>query len=428
VIPRSKGGRAKAAASVLALGFAVALAACGGSSGSSSTPAGPRPSPSATPLVASVDVAAHGLMQLALAATATDRYYARLVRPGVGPLLGVLPPSATPTCDPSSATASEQLPNENGTQTTATIVTYPAGDTTCSKSPLRVLVIAYATTGASPLLGVGYEASWASATDPIVPPGSVSAVEDIETAVYSAGNIDTRIQQFGTQTIGSQPPPGAFPATFPTGLPVPALPAPFAPSYYIASVASGSSSRAGTGADYDGYIAVNGSDATIGTLDAPSLSAVVAGGSTTLSWSTSAPLYAVDTGSALGAQIVVPPNTFPLASGATAWSLSGFSPLAVESSPLNFPHPVTGSAAYASDGNVTACRHDYVDAVNQVGVQVTCNGNGTIAMTVTDLLAHKPLTTPSPVVMDADGTSNSFTFNFDQTTEIIGTFALSFSG
>ena len=49
-------------------------------------------------------------------------------------------------------------------------------------------------------------------------------------------------------------------------------------------------------------------------------------------------------------------------------------------------------------------------------------------MTVTDLLAHKPLTTPSPVVMDADGTSNSFTFNFDQTTEIIGTFALSFSG
>ena len=41
---------------------------------------------------------------------------------------------------------------------------------------------------------------------------------------------------------------------------------------------------------------------------------------------------------------------------------------------------------------------------------------------VTDLLRHAAATSPSPILLDASGTSNPFTYLLDGTTDIIGNF------
>jgi len=292
--------------------------------------------------------------------------------------------------------------------------------------------------GTTPQTGIGYLVTYAVAGDPLgLAPGTPSEFQQIQTTIYASGDgtaqIVSRIESLNAQPfLGPSPPsapaPGTFPATFPAQLPALgaasfASSSGFSPNGYYATSESGTQSTAGTATAFGGFDAPFQQSQTgnIGTLDTLSLaSAAGPSGTATLSASSRNSLYEIDYGNSQ--EITVP--VYPLPEGQTAWALSAVSSIGLTTGPGNFTQPGTLQAAITPDGQLSSCSAAYTDTFNRVMAQVTCSPSGTISLTATDLISQKTVTSPSPVVLDAAGSSAPYTMTFDGSQDAINAFVL----
>jgi hypothetical protein len=410
----------------------MALAGCSGSSGGS----GPVPAVKAAAAPFTLAEAARGTLQLALDAVRLDEFYARFLRPGTGSVLTPPGPQTAPHCSASGTAASS-------TGTVQTTVFYPAGDATCHESPLRVLVVTFAAgSSGGPATAYGYQLTYAPAGDPSVAAGGLAEVEEFRAAIYSEADGSAAMDISDSQTPAlsgfpaTAPAAGAFPATFPVGLPRPVLQLEATNATFAVRETSGSSSFAGTlalGSSFVNPFAVVNSLQSVGVnandVFAVRASAPDARGNVSISWSATAPVFAIDP------LPDAPPYSysFPLGEGVLAWPLPQLGSLGIASTAQNFSGAVAGSATFAAGGALTACAHTVTDTGDGVSARATCTPDGkSIDLTVTDLHASKPATSPGTIVIDQSGngpdvgtaTALSYTVLFDGSQDQIAAFSI----
>jgi hypothetical protein len=319
---------------------------------------------------------------------------------------------------------------------------YPVGDTTCSHSPTRILVVDYSGVS-STHIAYGYQVAYAQGNDPTVTPGLVADYEQFEAALYDTAPGHEAfevgdVQSMSTSNAGipqSAPGPGKFPATFPVGLPTPLRTALFA-NFDFAVDQSGGSARAGTlsiGNSFVNPFAVVNNLQSVGVnvRDAFTVSASApnARGQVTLTWSASGPAYAIDP-TADEPSFVLP---FLLGANDVSWPLPPVGVLGFATSQLNFSGTTVGSATYGPDGGLIACNHTVTDTSNAVAAKAACvNGGQAIELGVTDLHASASAIKPAKVVLDEWGNGRnaglasalSYTVLFDGSQDQINAFSV----
>jgi hypothetical protein len=416
------------------------LAACGGGGntpGAVPAPTSARAAARQTTLVN----AARGTLTVVLSALETARYYGFYLRPGVGLALGAIAASPNPVCSPATHSASTALPNQTGTQTLVTTAYYPANDATCSQSPFRIVVMQYTLGAGGTQTGFGYQISYSNANDPVFGgSGVVAATDGIVTTIYKSANGSANlvasispgaVQLGGVDGPPAQPPPGTFPATFPSVVLGPPAVTPF--GFFFATAESGASSATSMGnlqgafaapasflgGDYGGHVA--SSDDYAVTAAGPN-----ARGDTALSLVDKAPLFITDVSESF-APTTTPP--YPFAGGNTLVGIGQLSPLAYRSTAANIAAPVAATATYDASGQLVACSDSAADRLDGVAVTATCaNGGASIGLTVTDLLAKKSAIAPATITLDTYGFSVApFTFTIDGSVDAISGFTLSTS-